>query len=298
MPWFLFSLAALTIIAMTWRGRRVAGLFASAICFVLAFVFWPGKFYVEKMLTELALPLGFIWFALLMLSLALLIRGGRAFVAAMIIAGCGLLSLVGNFVVADALIRSLEQPYFAIDPLSEPSFDAIVVLGGGASIDVKGEPVLSFAGDRVVLGARLFKAGQAPVIVCSGNDLQPAPNLPTTAATTSTVLKQLGVPEDALVTIGGDTTKSELTSLKHAIDERGWRRVGIVTSAWHMSRVQRLAKNAGVEFVPLPADFKSSAEADLPLLDKVRRFSLVPSASAVLQTHTAAKEYLAKIAGR
>lgn len=302
MPWFLFLLVSFAMAARAWRAggstRRRLTLFLSGACLLLAVLFWPGRFYAEKMLTELALPLGFIWFALLMFSIALAVRGGRVVVAGLIAAACGLLSLVGNFEFGNALMRSLERPYLASEPLNEEPFDAIVVLGGGAWVDVKGEPVLTSAGDRVALGVRLFNAGKAPLLVCTGNDLRPARNLPTVAEMTSTVLKQLGVPDEAIVAVGGDTTKSELASLKHAMDERGWKRVGIVTSAWHMGRVTRLAQKAGVEFVPLPGDFNSPAEADLPLWDKVRRFSIIPSASAVLQGHTAVKEYLAVLAGR
>jgi uncharacterized SAM-binding protein YcdF (DUF218 family) len=234
---------------------------------------------------------------LLVTAVALSILG-RCMAATFIAAVCSVLSLVGNFTFGNMLVRSLERPYFTVEPLSEEPFDAIAVLGGGAWVDVKGRPVLGAAGDRVVLGARLFDAGKAPLLVCTGGDLEPAPNLPSVAEMTSTALLQLGVPENSIVPVGGDTTKSELAALKRAIDERGWKRVGIVTSAWHMGRVERLAKTAGVAFVPLPADFRSPAEADLPLWEKVRRFSIIPSSSAVQQTHLAVKEYLAVVARR
>jgi uncharacterized SAM-binding protein YcdF (DUF218 family) len=113
-----------------------------------------------------------------------------------------------------------------------------------------------------------------------------------------TVLSQFGVPDEDTVTAGGDTTKSELAALGRLISERKWKRVGLVTSAWHMPRVERLARAAGVDVVPLAADFRSSAEEDLPLWDKVRRFSFIPRAGAVQQTHDAVKEYLARLAGR
>jgi len=304
MPWFLSLLACFTIAARAWTRQRagrsvrwIPSLATMAACLLLALLFWPGRFYAEKMLTDLALPLGIVWFALLVMAVALAIRG--RFMSAMFVAAvCSALSLVGNFDFGNMLVRSLERPYLSIEPLREEPFDAIVVLGGGAWVDVKGRPVLGAAGDRVVLGARVFDAGKAPLLVCTGGDLVPAPNLPSVAGMTSTVLQQLGVPANSIVPVGGDTTKSELAALKRAIDERGWKRVGIVTSAWHMPRVERLARSAGVEFVPLPADFRSPAEADLPPWDKVRRFSIIPSSSAVQQTHVAVKEYLAALAGR
>jgi uncharacterized SAM-binding protein YcdF (DUF218 family) len=278
--------------------RWISSLAAMAAFLLLALLFWPGRFHAEKMLTELALPLGLVWFALLVIAVVLAIRGGRSVAAMFIAAVCSMLSVVGNFEFGNMLVQSLERPYLSVEPLNERPFDAIAVLGGGAWVDVKGRPVLGAAGDRVVFGARLFDAGKAPLLVCTGGDLEPAPNLPSVAEMTSTVLQQLGVPANSIVPVGGDTTKSELAALKRAIDERAWKRVGIVTSAWHMPRVERLARSTGVEFVPLPADFRSPAAADLPLWDKVRRFSIIPSSSAVQQAHVAVKEYLAVLAGR
>ncbi len=305
MPWFLFLLASVAIAARAWMrtpaehsGRRWLSVVLIGTCWLLASVFWPGRFYAEKMLTELAMPLGLVWFSVLLTVIALAMQGGRTTATWQVAAACLLLTIVGHHAVGDSLVWSLEERYFANEPLSEKPFDAIVVLGGGAWVNVKGEPTLSSAGDRITLAARLFDAGQAPLLVCTGADLQPAPNLPTVAAMSQTVLSQLGVPDQAMITAGGDTTKSELADLRRLFSEHGWRRIGVITSAWHMPRVERLAREAGVEFTPLPADFRSPAEADLPLWDKVRRFSVIPSAGAVQQTHVAVKEYLAVLAGR
>lgn len=303
MPWFLFLLASVAIATHAWtRAGRSARSWLSVVliaaCWLSAFLFWPGRFYAEKMLTELALPLGLVWFGLLASAVAFATRGGRPNAALIFASLCGLLSFAGHPKTGDALIRSLERPYLDVEPLQAEPFDAIVVLGGGAWVDVKGQPTLSSAGDRIVLAARLFDAGRTPRLICTGDDLQPAPNLPTVATMSKTVLRQLGVPEQAVATAGGDTTKSELAALRRLISEREWKRVGLITSAWHMPRVARLARGVGVEFVPLSADFRSSAEEDLPLWDKVRRFSVIPSAGAVQQTHVAVKEYLAAVVGR
>ena len=47
-----------------WRSRRRTGVAIAALCLGLGAVFWPGRFYAEKMLTELVMPLGVIWLAL------------------------------------------------------------------------------------------------------------------------------------------------------------------------------------------------------------------------------------------
>jgi len=305
MPWFLFLLASVAIAARAWlkkRERRADRPWLSVVligaCWLLAATFWPGRFYAEKMLTDLALPLGLVWFSLLVATIVLVIRRGRAGETLLVATACLLLSLAGHHRFGDALIWSLERRSMDDEPLQEEPFDAICVLGGGAWLDVKGRPVLSSAGDRIILAARLFDAGKAPVLVCSGADLQLAPNFPNVAAMSQTVLAQLGVPPHAMMTAGGNTTKSELVALRRLISEQGWTRVGLITSAWHMPRVERLARGADIDFVPLPADFRSSADADLPLWDKVRQFSIIPSAGAVDQTHVGVKEYLAILASR
>src|SRR5688500_1550752 len=99
MPWFLFLVAALATLAGTWRTRHKLGLMFGAALLALAALAWPGQPYVDRMLTELALPLGLVWF-LLLATTATLAAFGRRRTALWIGLVCLVLSVAGNGVVA------------------------------------------------------------------------------------------------------------------------------------------------------------------------------------------------------
>ncbi|HEX6984832.1 MAG TPA: YdcF family protein, partial [Planctomycetaceae bacterium] len=208
------------------------------------------------------------------------------------------LSAAGNGQVARLLTEPLERPYFGVDPLGQGEFDAVVLLGGGAGLDRNDRAKVGDAGDRVVVAARLYHAGRTPLLVCTGGDLRGAPNLPTVAETSAAVLVDLGVPREDILLGPGLNTKTETAAIRRLKDEHGWERVGVVTSAWHMPRVERLARGAGLTFVPLPADFRSGAEGDLPFWERFRRFSFIPKSGTLDRTHAMLKENLARLAGR
>ena len=67
--------------------------------------------------------------------------------------------------------------------------------------------------------------------------------------------------------------------------ERGWRKIILVTSAWHMPRAARLFRKAGVDFVPFPVDFQVDPKASLGLLD------LLPRAGGLQMTESALREW-------
>jgi len=297
MPWFLFLLTAASTIVTTWRGRRRLGLMAAAACLALAAVFWPGRFYAEKNLTEAVMPLGLIWLGLLAAA-ALSLAWNRRATAAGALAVAATLCVIGNSDFADLLIRPLEEEYRGVDPFAAGPLDAVAVLGGGLSTGPGRRVMANASGDRVVLGARLYHAGVAPRLVCTGKTPQLDPSLPSAAEVTETVWTQLGVPTEAIMQVAGENTRGEVVELKRLMAERGWERLGVVTSAWHMGRAERLAMASGLDFTPLPADFQSQPDLDIDTWLRVRTFSIIPGPGAIAGAHMAVKERIARVAGR
>lgn len=297
MPWFLFLLAGVGVLAVTWRTRRRTGLAVAAVLCGLATLFWPGRFYAEKMLTDLAMPLSLLWLAILAAAVAALARNRRREAGGLLLVA-GVLSTAGHGDVADALVRSLENRYREVDPFAAGSFDAICVLGGGLSNGPGRRIMANDAGDRVVLGARLYHAGVAPELVCTGRTPPLDPILPSAAEITAAAWEQLGVPPEKITKVAGANTRAEIGELKRLATERGWTKLGLVTSAWHLGRASRLADAAGLAITPLPADFRSSIDRAVDPWLRVRTFSLIPSPGALGLTHLAIKEYLAGIVGR
>jgi uncharacterized SAM-binding protein YcdF (DUF218 family) len=67
--------------------------------------------------------------------------------------------------------------------------------------------------------------------------------------------------------------------------ERGWQKIILVTSAWHMPRAARLFRKAGVDFIPFPVDFQIDSNSSLTLLD------FLPRAEGLQKTETALREW-------
>ena len=263
-----------------------------------AALLWPGTFYVEKSLTRLALPTGLVWLSLLGLTgwLAYLRRWPGAAAA-----GCAaaLFTLAGNPVAAHAAAQSLQRA-FAADPFGAGEFDVVCVLGGGVSLGPHGRPAANAHGDRAVLAAQLFHAGRTPRLLAAGTAPPTGPG-PGPGAATKLLWEQLAVPPDRIALIAGTTTHEELTRLAAAARAaksrgRGWGRIGLVSSAWHLPRAMRLAGAAGLtgqpgcEIVPLPADYAGVLSTTAPLW--------IPESEALATTDRCLKEWLARLVAR
>ncbi len=106
-----------------------------------------------------------------------------------------------------------------------------------------------------------------------------------------TILRQFGVPDDALLVAHGEITRQEVTAARELVEQRGFQRVGLITSAWHLPRAMRLAESVGLECDPLPADFRSG-----PV--EVHADFWLPSGDALADLGLVAKERLAGLVGR
>jgi uncharacterized SAM-binding protein YcdF (DUF218 family) len=256
-----------------------------------------GRGAVEKIVTRLLLPTGLLWLALVVLVLIAwrrqqrLLAGGAA-------ALCIAMTLIGNGQIAGLIANRLERDYERLNPFSGPPYEALVVLGGGASLGANGNTQLNTAGDRIVLAARLFHAGRARRLICTGqriSSLEPGGVDPGDQALI--VLQQLGVPRAAISTSGGTNTAEELRGIAD-FELRG-ARVGLVTSAWHMSRALRLAEANGLSLVPVPADFITAATVGSAGFRPGRAIlACIPAGEGIATTDKICKERLALLAGR
>lgn len=267
-----------------------------------------GPTMAEKLLTGLASPIGILWLSLiLMVYFCLLLR--QAWPALIGFFCLLVLTVCGNAWVGGMLIRSLEAPYQDINVLELEPLDVVVVLGGGTNTRLNGNPQITFGGDRVRVAASLFHAGITDRLVCTGSQQfrsRPEELHPREEATA--ILMSLGVPKESLLEMKGNNTSEEMKSLKKwladqenvdnqpsgltsASGEPRRLRVGIITSAWHMTRALRLAKANGLEVVPVPADFLSEPFIPSPNW-------IVPGGYQLNITSLYIKENLAKIVGR
>jgi uncharacterized SAM-binding protein YcdF (DUF218 family) len=253
------AVAAGDALARRWagwpRGRHVAGCVGVGILLALAGAFSPGTFELRKFVGLCMMPAGLVWLGLLSLARVLVARGLLRFAAAAL-ALWALYTMAGNAWLGGVAAGWLQRPYSSIDPFAQGTFDAVLVLGGGVEVTDEGVPMLTAAGDRVVLAARLFRAGKTSLLATSGPFMPlPGGRWASDAAATAKLWTQLGVPpEDIVLLEGPRSTTDEVLALKRAVASHGWRRIGLLTSAWHLRRAMRLCARYGVEATPLPAD--------------------------------------------
>lgn len=176
-----------------------------------------------------------------------------AVLAAYSLAGCPITSYI--------LMRSLERPFETIFPLRETTrYDALLVMGGGSAArpddDAAGDPQLGEAGDRLRLAAAVHQQGRAPILVTSGSTIDGRRDL---SAETAALWNDMGVPTDAVLRLPEPrNSASEISAFARLIEERGWSRVGLVTSARHLPRALALCRRQGLKVDPLPSDFRAS----------------------------------------
>lgn len=245
---------------------------------------------LEQILTRLAMPSGLVWLGLAALVVAAWrMRRGKSLATALLL--FVIYTLAGNAWVSAAAMYLLERPYRDVDSSLAASYDAVVILGGGAEDGPTGRPQLAPMGDRVMLGARLYHQGQAGALVCTGTGKRLRPGERDTSEAAAALLVELGIPRDQIVRIGGRYTKEEMQQLQRLMDQRQWRRVGLVTSAWHMRRAMRLAESEELVLEPLPADYRSKFPSWSPV-------QLIPNSKSFHDTSVAFKELLAEFVRR
>lgn len=251
-----------------------------------------GQSMLEKTLAALALPCGILWLALIVLVyFCLLLR--QAWPSLIGLFCLLLLTLGGSSFVANWLAERREAPFKDINTMNVEPYDTVFLLGGGTSSRLDGISQLGSSGDRVTTAARMFHAGKIKNILCTGNqtfrstekDLHPHEEA-------ANILIELGVPREHVQQMNGDNTKAEMANIRKWLDANPHPgRVGILSSAWHLRRVMRLAERAGVIADPIPADYLTKNFAPSPSL-------LIPSATNLETTRKIMKEYLADLVGR
>jgi uncharacterized SAM-binding protein YcdF (DUF218 family) len=120
---------------------------------------------------------------------------------------------------------------YAEDPLARA--DVIVILAGTTA-------------ERPLEAADLYREGHAPLVMLTHGLVEPAVRmlrergiaLPTEADMNRQVLERSGVPADAILLLPQlhDNTAQEGETLRQMAAERGWRRVIVVSSKYHLRR--------------------------------------------------------------
>lgn len=264
------------------------GFAAVAISGVIRF---RGDLAMQKLLAYLVMPTGLIWMGLAALTLALFAQGRRGF-ALLSFAIFAAYSLFGNVWLGVILVSALENETKPVQLAALPELDATLVLGGGAGFDDDGRAQLTDAGERVFLGARLALAGKTRYLVTSGSSIAGISHKQDLSAATMTLWTEVGVPRESIIRLPGpQNTSQEIEAFATLARERGFKRLGLLTSASHLPRALRLCRVAGVEVTPIPADRRGGRLVLHPAL-------LVPQPSAFRLVQLGLWELAGALVGR
>lgn len=252
-----------------------------------------SDFVAQKTLGLLLMPAGLAWLLLIAVTVIAWRAAPRRALAWLASAALLLYTVAGNGWVGNALIGSLEQRIPPVDLAHQQPFDAVCVLGGGTEMSDADGPTLASAGDRIALAARLWHAGKTKVVVVSGSSIGDMERARDLTEESTILLRGMGVDPRAITNIPSSAvnTAQEILAYQAMAKERGWTRVGLVSSAWHLPRALRLCRAANFEVVPLGADRRG----------RFRSWSLywlVPQHHGFDRVQHACWEYLGMLAGR
>lgn len=154
------------------------------------------------------------------------------------------LSLLWLLLVFTPLTLWLSDGLLRKDPLQKA--DAIFVLSSGLQPD--GE-LTSAAMSRLLAGVELLQQGYAPRLILS--ELHPPQKSYRSVA--EPLMKNLGLSQE-LVTVGPvDNTHDEAVALGKLFQEKGWKRLLVVTTPAHSRRASAVIEQQGIEVISYPS---------------------------------------------
>jgi uncharacterized SAM-binding protein YcdF (DUF218 family) len=159
----------------------------------------------------------------------------------------------------------------------DPPYDVVVVLGGmvdPAAMRRTGQLELNDSVDRIVRAAQLLRAGQAKNVLITGGITFDGKAERSEADWLAEWLRGEGIAADRIALEGEsrNTRENALFSAK-ILEQRGWKRVLLVTSAWHAPRALGCFRAAGVPADLLTVDHRGGDAATVTWLPRAKAFS-------------------------
>ncbi len=233
------------------------------------------SFFLKKLLGFIILPPAI--FVLLFLLIAFLSK--RKLISLLAFLGAFGLYLLSVEPVKDMLYKPLEEAY----PVpKEVQADVLVVLGGGSyNTGILKEDSMK----RLLTGFILHKRYGLPIILSGGASIGKLPE----AEIMKQLLEELGVDKSKIFTeVRSRDTFENAKYVKEICEKHNFRRVVLITSAYHMPRAVETFKKAGLEVIPYPTDFKQDKRYNL--------YSFIPKMSVLNDSYKALREHLGGLA--
>lgn len=238
---------------------------------------------LHKILPTLVLPVG--------LTLLLLVAAFSLRRWPIVMMTAGFLWLASLPCVSGFLLSELEGETREMSIREAPSADAILVLSGMLGPD-RGSGKKNNWGegyDRFDAGIQLWQAGKAPLLVLTDPALFQSGQHETEGKRLQREAWKLGLPEDCVLLLGPvGNTAQEAELFGKVARERGWHKVVLVTSAWHMPRALERFHRNGLQCLPFPVDYRTGKERGISAQD------FFPTASALAGTEVFFREWVGR----
>jgi len=245
-------------------------------------------FIASKILVWLIFPLS-LGILLLVLAYAATLLRRRSLFHFLFLTGILVVYLCSIRPGSDFLLKPLERKYLSTRS-SHLKADAIVVLAGDLRKKVFPREDIEVDGSRVLKAVRLFKEKAAPIIIMTGGSGSLFRQDYKEAVFMKELASELGVPPDKiLVETESRNTRENIVYTKQILQKIKAKKVVLVTSALHLPRAYALSTKAGIDAVPVAAEFYATDEAYNP-------FNFVPSPGDLLYSSAAIKEYVGILA--
>ncbi len=188
------------------------------------------------------------------------------------------LFLFGSTTLSSSLIGTLEKPYIGGIIDRNATADAVVVLGGyvsGGDEELTGIDA-SGAFDRILTGIELIKEGKADRLYVGGGMYLSNDGRKLEYNVIEPWIKRWDLTDVPIGTLGDvGNTYGESQAVKKLMDEHGWSKIFLVTTAWHMPRARAVFESSGVEVIPVGCDFGSIPKGKLKFFPQSGRLELL-----------------------
>jgi uncharacterized SAM-binding protein YcdF (DUF218 family) len=159
----------------------------------------------------------------------------------------------------------------------EPPYDVVIVLGGmvdPSAMRRSGQLELNESVDRIARAAQVLRAGQARHVLITGGIFLGGRAERSEAEWLAEWLREQGIAADRIALEGEsrNTRENAILSAK-ILAERGWKRVLLVSSAWHARRAVGCFRAAGVEVDLLTVDHRAGRPPGASWLPRAAAFS-------------------------
>lgn len=175
-------------------------------------------------------------------------------------AGLALLLLASTEAVSNALLYRLERAEpDTYDP--KVTYDAVVLLGGVVDervTSLTGQPAYNDNVERLIVTHALLRDGKARVAILSGAAMDPRLTAFGDARVLARQLEDWGISRDRILVEDRARNTRENAVFSQAIArDKGYRRVLVVTSAFHMKRSRECFRAVGMDVDTLAADYRA-----------------------------------------